>query len=45
MNHVYKTIFNRSLGLWQVVSELAKSRGKTGGGPAGVTPPPQQSSN
>ncbi|MDR2213076.1 MAG: autotransporter-associated beta strand repeat-containing protein, partial [Pseudomonadales bacterium] len=32
MNHVYKTLFNRALGVWQSVSELAKSRGKSGGG-------------
>ncbi|MBB1624698.1 autotransporter domain-containing protein [Achromobacter sp. UMC71] len=26
MNHVYRIIFNRSLGLWQVVSDTARSR-------------------
>ncbi|MDR2239913.1 MAG: autotransporter domain-containing protein [Zoogloeaceae bacterium] len=30
MNRQYKTVFNHTLGLWQVVSELAKSRGKSG---------------
>jgi hypothetical protein len=29
MNHQYKVVFNRSLGLWQAVSELAKARGKS----------------
>lgn len=28
MNHTYRLIFNRRLGLWQVVSELAKGHGK-----------------
>ncbi|MDR2880584.1 MAG: ESPR domain-containing protein, partial [Azoarcus sp.] len=31
MGRSYRLIFNRSLALWQVVSELAKSRGKRGG--------------
>ncbi|MDR2240832.1 MAG: ESPR domain-containing protein, partial [Zoogloeaceae bacterium] len=31
MNHCYKVIFNRSLGVWQAVTELAKSHGKSGG--------------
>ncbi|MDR2239417.1 MAG: hypothetical protein LBE33_03140, partial [Zoogloeaceae bacterium] len=30
MNRQYKTIFNRSLGIFQVVSELAKARSKVG---------------
>jgi hypothetical protein len=29
MNHTCKTLFNRALGLWQAVSELASSQGKT----------------
>jgi hypothetical protein len=29
MNHCYKLVFNRSLNLWQAVSELARSRGKS----------------
>jgi hypothetical protein len=32
MNHCYKIIFNLGLGLWQAVSELAQSRGKSGRG-------------
>jgi len=31
MNHVYRVIFNRVLGCWQAVTELAKSSGKLGG--------------
>jgi len=31
MNHSYKSIFNRRLGIWQVVSELARGAGKTSG--------------
>ncbi|MBI0425806.1 autotransporter domain-containing protein [Psychrobacter sp. NG27] len=31
MNHVYRVVFNRSLGVYQCVSELAKSRGKSSG--------------
>jgi hypothetical protein len=31
MNHFYKVVFNDSLGVWQTVSELARSRGKSGG--------------
>ena len=31
MNHVYRVIFNRVLGCWQAVTELAKSSGKMGG--------------
>ena len=27
----YKTVFNRSLGVWQAVSELARAHGKSGG--------------
>ncbi|MDR0780937.1 MAG: ESPR domain-containing protein, partial [Pseudomonadales bacterium] len=30
MNHVYKVVFNRSLGLWQAVSELARGHSKSG---------------
>ncbi|MDR2239361.1 MAG: autotransporter outer membrane beta-barrel domain-containing protein [Zoogloeaceae bacterium] len=30
MNRQYRTIFNRSRGVWQVVSELAKASGKAG---------------
>ena len=30
MNHVYRVIFNRALGCWQAVTELAKSSGKLG---------------
>lgn len=29
MNHVYRVVFNRALGVYQCVSELAKSRGKS----------------
>ncbi|CQR74488.1 Pertactin autotransporter precursor [Sporomusa ovata DSM 2662] len=29
MNHIYKVIWNRTRACWQVVSELAKSHGKT----------------
>ncbi|MBU2700324.1 outer membrane autotransporter protein [Sporomusaceae bacterium BoRhaA] len=28
MNHIYKVIWNRARGCWQVVSELAKNKGK-----------------
>lgn len=31
MNHVYRVIFNRVLGVWQAVTEIAKSQGKIGG--------------
>ena len=31
MNHVYRVVFNRSLGVYQCVSELAKSCGKSSG--------------
>lgn len=31
MNHVYRLVFNRSLGLWQVVGEHARRQGKRGG--------------
>ncbi|WP_413501482.1 autotransporter domain-containing protein [Psychrobacter maritimus] len=31
MNHVYRVVFNRSLGVYQCVSEIAKSRGKSSG--------------
>lgn len=31
MNHVYRLVFNRSLGLWQVVGEHAHRQGKRGG--------------
>ncbi|MGR3899798.1 autotransporter domain-containing protein [Psychrobacter sp. 1176_08] len=31
MNHVYRIVFNHSLGVYQCVSELAKSRGKSSG--------------
>ena len=31
MNHVYRVVFNHSLGVYQCVSELAKSRGKSSG--------------
>lgn len=31
MNRVYKVIFNRAKGQYQVVSELAKNRGKAPG--------------
>lgn len=34
MNRIYKVIFNRSLGLYQVVSEIARNHGKTSS-PAG----------
>ncbi|MDR2214097.1 MAG: ESPR domain-containing protein, partial [Pseudomonadales bacterium] len=30
MDRLYKTIYNRALGIWQAVSELAKARGLTG---------------
>ncbi|PWK89704.1 autotransporter-associated beta strand repeat-containing protein [Fulvimonas soli] len=30
MNRIYRIVFNRSLGLWQVVSETARARGKAG---------------
>ena len=29
MNHTYKTVFNRSLWLWQALSELARARSKS----------------
>ena len=29
MNKVYKTVWNKNLGCWQVTSELAKSHGKS----------------
>lgn len=31
MNHVYRVVFNRSLGVYQCVSELAKTQGKSSG--------------
>ena len=31
MNHFYRVVFNHSLGVYQCVSELAKSRGKSSG--------------
>ena len=31
MNHIYRVVFNRSLGVYQCVSELAKSSGKSSG--------------
>lgn len=31
MNQVYRVVFNRSLGVWQCVSELAKTSGKSSG--------------
>lgn len=31
MNHVYRIVFNRGLGLWQVVGEHARKQGKRGG--------------
>lgn len=31
MNQVYRVVFNRSLGVWQCVSELAKASGKSSG--------------
>lgn len=31
MNHVYRVVFNHSLGVYQCVSELAKSHGKSSG--------------
>ena len=31
MNHIYRVVFNRSLGIYQCVSELAKSGGKSSG--------------
>ena len=31
MNHVYRVIFNKVLGVWQAVTELAKAQGKVGG--------------
>ncbi|MDR1994305.1 ESPR domain-containing protein [Azonexus sp.] len=30
MNRSYKTIYNRSLGVWQAVSEIARAHGKAG---------------
>lgn len=34
MNRVYRTVFNRSLGVWQAASELVKCRGTGGSGTA-----------
>ena len=31
MNHIYRVVFNHSLGVYQCVSELAKARGKSSG--------------
>lgn len=28
MNHIYRTVFNRALGVWQVVAEVASAQGK-----------------
>ncbi|MQP74506.1 filamentous hemagglutinin N-terminal domain-containing protein [Stenotrophomonas sp. MYb238] len=28
MNHIYRTVFNRALGVWQVVAEIASAQGK-----------------
>ena len=34
MNRLYRTVFNRSLGVWQTVSELVRCRGMGGNGTA-----------
>ena len=31
MNHVYRTVFNRALGVWQAVAEIARGHGNAGG--------------
>lgn len=31
MNHIYRIVFNHSLGVYQCVSELAKAGGKSSG--------------
>jgi len=31
LNHIYRVIFNRALGVWQAVTEIAKGSGKLGG--------------
>lgn len=36
MNHVYRIVFNRGLGLWQVVGEHARKQGKQAGRTGGV---------
>ncbi|RYX89832.1 MAG: filamentous hemagglutinin N-terminal domain-containing protein [Comamonadaceae bacterium] len=36
MNHVYRTVFNRSLGVWQAVAETASGRGKSSSKRAGA---------
>lgn len=30
LNHVYRIVWNATLGLWQVASEATRGRGKTG---------------
>ena len=35
MNHIYKTIWNTTTGIWTVVQETAKSRGKSASSGAG----------
>ncbi|MGO3131529.1 MAG: ESPR domain-containing protein [Alcaligenes sp.] len=40
MNHTYRIIFNRSIGLWQVVSELARGHGKGRGQSSTVSATP-----
>lgn len=37
MNHIYKTVWNATLGAWTVAQETAKARGKSSGGNAGAT--------
>ena len=42
MNHIYKTVWNATLGAWTVAQETAKARGKSSGGNAGATSPLNQ---
>ena len=36
MNKSYRLVFNRALGLWQAVTELARARGKSASGKSRV---------
>ena len=36
MNHIYRVVFNRALGIYQVASELTRRQGKRGGAVSGI---------
>ncbi|MDR2837189.1 MAG: ESPR domain-containing protein [Azonexus sp.] len=41
MNHTYKTIFNRTSGVWQAVAETATGQGKSKSVKNTPPPPPK----